>query len=121
MDRITNKAALEFVLSNCELPQEIHDKLSTMRESLEKKSNSKKPTARQLENEQFKEIVLSLIDSTPRTVTEIQSLDATLAELSNQRLSPIINSLVTDGLAVKTITKGRSYFALAKNEDSKEE
>ena len=114
MEKITNRAALVYVLDNCELPEDISSKLESMISSIDKKSNSKKPTARQLENEQYKELIFSLIDSTPRTVTEIQSLDATLADLSNQRLSPIVNSLVAEGLAVKTVIKGRSYFALAK-------
>ena len=114
MEKITSKVALAYVLENCELPAEISEKLVKMSESLAKKSGSeRKPTERQKENLQLREIVLSVVDATPRTVSEIQKLDATLAELSNQRMSPIINGMVEDKLLVKSVVKGRSYFALA--------
>ena len=114
MEKITSKVALAYVLENCEIPAEIGDKLEKMLASLEKKSGSeRKPTERQTENLQFREIVLSVVDATPRTVSEIQKLSPTLADLSNQRMSPIINRMVDDKLLVKSVIKGRSYFALA--------
>ena len=114
MEKITSKVALSYVLENCDVPKDICEKLEKMLASLEKKSGSeRKPTERQTENLQFREIVLSVVDSTPRTVSEIRKLDPTLADLSNQRMSPIINRMVEDGLLVKSIVKGRSYFALA--------
>ena len=114
MEKITSKVALTYVLKNCEIPADIREKLEKMLISLDKKSGgNRKPTERQRENLQLRETVLSVVDSTPRTVSEIQKLDPTLAELSNQRMSPIINSMVDDKLLVKSIVKGRSYFALA--------
>lgn len=113
MNKLTNKVALSYVLSNCEIPADIREKLEKMLESLEKKSVERKPTERQVQNLAFREIVLSVVDTTPRTVSEIQKLDPSLSELSNQRMSPIINGMVDDKLLVKTIVKGRSYFALA--------
>ena len=114
MEKITSKVALTYVLENCEIPADITEKLEKMLESLNKKSGSgRKPTERQQENLLLREIVLSVVDATPRTVSEIQKLDPTLAELSNQRMSPIVNSMVDDKLLVKSIVKGRSYFALA--------
>lgn len=113
MNKLTNKAALSYVLSNCDIPADIREKLEKILESFEKKSGDRKPTERQIQNLAFREIVLSVVDATPRTVSEIQKLDPTLADLSNQRMSPIINSMVDDKLLVKTIVKGRSYFALA--------
>ena len=114
MEKITSKVALTYVLENCEIPADITEKLEKMLESLNKKSGSgRKPTERQQENLLLREIVLSVVDATPRTVSEIQKLDPTLAELSNQRMSPIVNSMVNDKLLVKSIVKGRSYFALA--------
>ena len=113
MNKLTNKTALSYVLSNCEIPADIREKLEKILESFEKKSGDRKPTERQIQNLTFRETVLSVVDTTPRTVSEIQKLDPTLADLSNQRMSPIINSMVDDKLLVKTIVKGRSYFALA--------
>ena len=112
MEKITNKHALTYILKNCEIPTDIRGKLEKMLESLEKKSGDRKPTERQVQNLALREVILSVMDSTPRTVSEIQKLDPTLAELSNQRMSPIVNGMVADNLLVKTIVKGRSYFAL---------
>ena len=114
MEKITSKVALTYVLENCDIPKDISDKIEKMLESLNKKSGSgRKPTERQQENLLLREIILSVVDATPRTVSEIQKLDPTLAELSNQRMSPIVNGMVDDKLLVKSIVKGRSYFALA--------
>jgi len=82
-------------------------------EVLERKTGSKKPTKTQAENITLKETILSVMSDTGMTVTEIQSKDDVLANLSNQKVSALLRQLVEEGKAVKTVDKKKSFFALA--------
>ena len=82
-------------------------------EMLDKKSSSKKPTANQIENEKFKEIILETLTEQckPMTVTEI--LTVSNIGITNQRASAILRQMVENGDVIKTIEKRKSYFSVA--------
>lgn len=82
-------------------------------EALEKKAGSKKPTKTQAENVALKDIILSVMSDEGMTVTEIQSKDNVLGDLSNQKVSALIRQLVDEGKVVKTVDKKKSFFSLA--------
>ena len=84
---------------------------------LEKKAGSKKPTKVQEENASLKEVILSVMSAEGMTVTEIQSKDNVLSDLSNQKVSALVRQLVESGEVVKTVDKKKSYFALATKVD----
>ena len=86
-------------------------------EMLEKKAGSKKPTKVQAENVALKETILSVMSDKGMTVTEIQSKDNVLSDLSNQKVSALVRQLVESGEVVKTVDKKKSYFALATKVD----
>ena len=81
-------------------------------EMLDKKSSSKKPTANQIENEKFKEIILETLTEQykPMTVTEI--LTVSNIGITNQRASAILRQMVENGDVIKTIEKRKSYFSV---------
>ena len=87
---------------------------------LDKKSANKKPTKTQEENEVIKATILNVLTTEGATVTEIQSKDETLGNLSNQRVSALLRQLIAEGSVVKTVDKKKSYFALAVVEDDAE-
>ena len=115
MEKITNVKALEYAIENgANFPTEVIEKLTAIKTSYEKKSTNKKPTANQVANEEFKATIIdALADGEKVTVTELQTKDATLGALSNQRVSAILRQLVDAGKVVKTVDKKKSYFALA--------
>ena len=83
-------------------------------ELLNKKNNApKNPTAKQLENEKLKDIILAEIGETPMTITEMQTNISALSELSNQRVSAIVKQLVEDNSLVRTVKQRKAYFAKA--------
>ena len=82
-------------------------------EALEKKAGSKKPTKTQTENVALKDTILSVMSGKGMTVTEIQSKDNVLGDLSNQKVSALIRQLVDEGKVVKTVDKKKSFFSLA--------
>ena len=58
-EKVTNKSALNYVLTNFELPADVKEKLENMVAQLEKKSASpKKETKTQKENKELCELAL---------------------------------------------------------------
>lgn len=115
MEKMTNVKALNFVLTNCEIPQEVADKLTAMKASFEKKSNAeRKPTPTQLENKGHKEVILSLLaDGNQYTISDLMKQIPALSDLSNQRVSAIVRQLVADGAVERIEDKRKAYFKLA--------
>jgi hypothetical protein len=71
-------------------------------ELLNKKNNApKNPTAKQLENEKLKDVILAEMGDKPLTITEMQTKISALSELSNQRVSAIVKQLVEDNKRMK--------------------
>lgn len=114
MEKITNKSALTFVITNCEMPTEIKEKLEVMLASLDRKSSAdRKPTPTQRENEVLKNALLEVLTTEPKRISEIQALGTAFADLSNQKMSRLLNDLVRAEKAVKVSVKGVTYFARA--------
>lgn len=107
MTKKENLMALKnYVKDNAELTAFIEHEL----ELLEKKSTApKKPTARQVENKGFKDIVLDELTKNGdyMTVEALQEANAVLADLTTFRIIPMLTSLVNEGKAVKTYGKKR--------------
>ena len=112
--KMTNKMALEFVLENCTLTDEVREKVEGMVEQLAKKSSAnRKPTATQVENEHFKDLILLAVGSDGMTVTDIMKAIPEFDGLANQKISALVKQLVDTGKLTRTSLKGRSYFAKA--------
>lgn len=74
---------------------------------------STKPTKAQAENAMLAEAVIENMQAgTSYTVSEIQKIVPELAELSNQRATAIVRSLVRVGRVARTESKGKAYFSL---------
>lgn len=80
---------------------------------LDKKANSKTPTKTQKENEEIKDILMGVIGTEGKTVSEIQTLDERLANLSNQKVSALVRQLVIAGKVTRTMDGKKTKFALS--------
>ena len=90
--------------------------LTSIRDTITKANSRKsdKPTKTQIENAALRVKVLALMDTTPRTVSEVMALDPdSIGTLTNQKVSALLNSAVAAGEVVKTVEKRKSYFRLA--------
>lgn len=90
--------------------------LTSIRNSISKANSRKsdKPTKAQIENAALRAKVLTLMDATPRTVSEIMALDLDgIGALSNQKVSSLLYSAREAGEVVQTVEKRKSYFRLA--------
>jgi len=86
-------------------------------ELLDKKNSApKNPTAKQVENEKFKDIILDNIGDKAMTISEMLKEIFTGyvcedgKELSNQRLSAVVKQLVEDNSLVRTYEKRVARF-----------
>jgi len=83
-------------------------------EALNKKSENKKPTKNQAENEVLKDRIKAVLEGAePMTVTDILKADAAFEGISNQRVSALLKQMKDAGEVVKSSDKKRSLFALA--------
>lgn len=117
MTKMTQKVALNYVVENCELPEEVKAKIESMIASLEKKSaksGERKPTKTQIANEGFKSIIVDNMEhGRLYTITEIAKEMPFGEELSNQRVSALVRQLKDAGIVVRTEEKRKAYFSLA--------
>ena len=84
-------------------------------------TGDRKPTAQQTANEGIKTVIHDLLHGAPNrlfTITEMQKESAELGELSNQRISAIVNQMVkAEGATVeKVIDKRKTYFKAVQGE-----
>ena len=79
---------------------------------LAKKSASRKPTKVQTENELLKADILATADE-PLSIKAIQEATASLADLSNQRISHLLKALVDSEQVDKVYVKKVPLFSLA--------
>lgn len=101
---ITNKEELQAFISH---EVELLDKKSASRGTV--------TTAKQKENEDLQEYILTALEEINRavTITELQAEDARLGELTNQKISAMLKKLVDNGKVTKVVDKKKSYFKIA--------
>lgn len=116
--KMTNRKAINFVLDNCTLPEDVREKFEGMLAALDRKATAdRKPTAKQVENEGIREALVAFINANATnaenggfTVTElIKSVDE-VADASNQKVSAILRQAILNGEITKTSVKRHTYF-----------
>lgn len=115
--KMTQRIAINYVMDNCELPEDVKAKFESMLLALDKKSaksGERKPTKTQVANEGFKEIILTNMEPNRLyTITELVKEMPFGEELSNQRVSALVRQLKDAGLVKRTEEKRKAYFSLA--------
>lgn len=114
-EKMTYVKALTVAIENGNLPTEVVEKLTSLREQQVKRNSSeKKPTKIQVANEGIKVTILEAMEGhEPLTVSEIQKLNEELSTMSNQKVASLIRSLVEDGKLIRTEEKRKAYFSLS--------
>ena len=75
------------------------------------KSRSKAKTAKDEANAELKELILAVLDvEVGKTITEVIKSDDTLNELSNQKVTALMKSLVNDGAVERHDDKKKATF-----------
>ena len=117
MEKLTYVVALNTAIATLSTDPDmtaVVEKLTALRDQQVKRNSAdRKPTKAQVANEALKGEVLAVLTAEPATVTEIMAKAEALSALSNQKVSALVNALVDEGKAVKTVEKRKSYFARA--------
>lgn len=111
MEKMTNVKALNYVLANCELTDEVRAKVEKMKEQFEKKNSAeKKPTANQVANKVIVEGILSeMEEGVLYTITDMIKKLPSCADLTNQKVSALIKPLI--GISIERVEeKRKAYF-----------
>ncbi len=117
MMKLTKKEMFAQILTVAEVAQneEMVAFINHELELLNKKTSSKKETATQKANEVLKTVILDTLMTVeePVTITELQSQNEELGNLSNQKVSAIIRQMVLEGTVKKEMRGKKSYFIIA--------
>lgn len=116
MTKITYVDALTFAIENGDLPAEIVEKLSALRDNQIKRNTNRKPTKVQQENEGYKAQILELFDTDHEaryTVTAIIAAVPALAGFSTPKVSALAHQLVDAGKAIVTKEGKSTVFGYA--------
>ena len=84
-------------------------------ELISKKSENKKMTKTQEENEVLKSVILEVLDTDGMTVSELQTKDERIsvsAGISNQRVSALLRQLKLDGKVDKHVEGKKTLYFL---------
>ena len=120
--KMTKKEMFAQILNNYDLKADEIDFINHEIELLEKRNSNggdKKPTAKQLENADLKTVILDFLADNPDdkfTITDMWKKIPVLAnntEMSNQRISAIVNQLKKENLVVRVEDKRKAYFSIA--------
>lgn len=113
--KMTYGKAVDYVLKNCDLPEDVREKMGDLAVSLAKKNGSeRKPTATQVANEGYKAAILEYLTDVAegKTVSDILKEVPAVAGFSNQKVSALMTQLVDEGNGPveKYSDKRRTYF-----------
>ena len=116
MTKMTNRTALEYVLSNCTLPDEVSDKLKAMIAALDRKNSAdRKPTAKQTANADVRAALVAFINENAEgdgfTCADLLKACPAVEGKSNQYVSALMRQAVLAGEISKGTVKRRTYFA----------
>lgn len=106
VERFNQLLALDEVKANADLVAFCEHEIDL----LQKKSANKKPKSESEETMTLKREVASVLDDTPKTISEIIKANENLAGLSTQKLVPIMKLLVADEVAERVEEKGKALF-----------
>ena len=114
-EKMTNRKALEFVLSNCTVPEAVSEKLTAMIAALDKKASAdRKPTAKQTANEGVRAALVEFICDNAEgdgfTCADLIKVCPAVEGKSNQYVSAILRQAVLAGEVSKHSVKRRTYF-----------
>ena len=82
---------------------------------LARKGGEKKPTAKQVENEGIKDVIVTVLAELDNPVSATAIATDARVNVSNQRVSALLKQLVADGKVVRTEEKGKAFFSVAED------
>lgn len=111
MTKMTYVDALNYALTNCEMPKEVFERLTDLRDANVKRSSERKPTAKQTENIAIKTNLMIAMYAFAKYVTidDIRAKEE-FAGMSTQKLSALLSQLMKEGKIVREEFHHKPHF-----------
>ena len=114
IEKMTNVKALDYVLANCELTDEVREKVERIKASYEKKSattGEKKPTAAQVANEALKTALYDEMEANMQyRISDMLKTLPCLAGLTSSKVTYLMTKLKEAGLVTRSEEKGKAFY-----------
>lgn len=112
--KITKRMVLEHLIENYGNDTMVVDYAKHEIELLDNKKSSNTKTKTQIENESIKNVIVATLTELAKfvTITELQSANEELSQLSNQKISALLKQLVDTETIKKQIDKKKAYFGI---------
>ena len=112
--KMTTVKAIDYVLTSCEIPEDVREKLEHMKaQAIKKNSAERKPSAKQVENDAIRAEILEFLNSDADRgfrISEICEGVPALNGASSQKVSGLLRTLFLNGQIDKYIDKRVTYF-----------
>ncbi len=116
-EKMTYGKALSYVLTSCDLPSEVAEKLTALSASIAKKNSAeRKPTAKQKEGASIKEAIVEWMEHGHLySAAEIAKECPICADgaVSSTRVAALLKQAFECGQVVITTEKRKNYYSLA--------
>lgn len=118
-NKMTNLMALNFVVEHCELPTDVMEKITNIRNSYAKKAEYKPTSKRTSASEKAENIELVntivgfLENGGAYTVSELIKEVEPLNGLSTSKVTSLLTIAIANGTVKNEKVKGKSYYSLA--------
>ena len=116
MKKMTYVEVLNKVVEGVSLSAEEVEKVVALRDSIAKRNATKSnaPTKAQKANAALREQVVSAMESgVSYSIKDICGLVDELHDATSQKVAPLMAALVDEGKVVKSVVKGKNFYALA--------
>jgi len=112
--KITKRMVLEHLINDYSTDEMVVEYAKHEIELLDNKKANSTKTKTQVENENIKNVIVETLTEMAKfaTITEIQEANASLAELSNQKISALLKQLVDNEIVKKQVDKKKAYFGM---------
>lgn len=112
---VTYVSALSFVLDNCDLPAEISEKLTALRDQTQKRNSAvRKPTAKQRAAAEASAEIATWIRNAlagGKALTVAEIIETAGLDASSQKVSAVLKAMGAE--VVRTVDKRKAYYSLA--------
>lgn len=119
-NKMTHRDYFNAILSKYPLTDKEKDFVKGRIEALDKKVNSVKSKVSEKDKARLdlmNELLGSMGYGEKYTITEMIKSFPCVKELTNQKVSALIRSLIADGKVIRTESKGKAYFEVANPTD----
>lgn len=112
--KITKRQVLEHILEMYSNDEMVVAYATHEIELLDNKKASSTLSKTQKENIELKQIIIDTLTelAKPVRISELQSANEKLGDLSNQKISSLLTQLVNDKTIVRTVEKKIAYFSI---------